>query len=311
MVRQLTIIIPVYNGERYIGACLGSLLGQLSDQHEVILINDGSTDATNEIIKREFSAYIEQGILIKLSVENGGVSVARNHGLNRARGRYISFVDADDMVSPDYIATLVEAIEKSPDIIEFGFQSVDGDGVAISKARYAHSRFGMHASDEVMNDVYLSGMWYPWIRVFHRELFSDVRFPPGVRFCEDVMAISQVYKKTKLILTLPNILYNYRVNPGGATLNIKPDYLSNLLAFYRQIDSSGGLADRALKVTTAYAMRSCLVKSTDPLGRLPADVEIDIKKLALDLRLYLQGNKRFYIYAIFGQTLYYIRRWFK
>lgn len=94
MEKQLSIIIPVFNGERYIAACLTSLLGQLTDRHEVILINDGSTDATHEIVTKEFSDQMAQGKLVYISIENGGVSAARNLGLDAATGAYLAFVDA-------------------------------------------------------------------------------------------------------------------------------------------------------------------------------------------------------------------------
>jgi len=311
MEKQLSIIIPVYNGERYIAACLTPLLGQLTEQHEVILINDGSTDATHEIISREFSASIEQGGLVYLSVENGGVSVARNRGLDRAKGRYVTFVDADDMVSPDYLASLDKAIEQAPDVIEFGYRSVDMAGQPLGGGRHVHSRFGLHVADAVRDDVFAAGIWYPWLRAFRCELFADIRFPPGVRFCEDVMAISQVYKKADSILTLPDVLYDYRVNTGGATLNVKPDYVSNLLAFYRQIDSSASFSDKALKVTIAYAMRSCLVKSTDPLGRLPGDVEADVRRFIFVPRLLWMMRPRFFIFGTLGPAIFYIKRWLR
>lgn len=311
MEKKLSIIIPVYNGERYVASCLTSLLGQLSDQHEVILINDGSSDATHDIITCQFATHIERGALVYQSVSNGGVSAARNLGLNSARGRYVSFVDADDSVSPDYMATLDAAIERTPDIVEFGYRSVDDAGQPIGGARHVHRRFGMHAADAVRDYVFAAGLWYPWVRAFRRELFTDIRFPVGVRFCEDVMAISQIYKKATSILTLPAVLYDYRVNPGGATLNVKPDYVENLLAFYRQLDSNSSFANKALKITLAYAMRSCLVKSTDRLGRLPADIEADVRRFIFSPRLFFMMRSRFIIFGTLGPFIFTIKAWLR
>lgn len=311
MEKQLSIIVPVFNGERYIAACLASLLGQLTDQHEVILVNDGSTDATHEIVNWEFAAQIERGALVYISVENGGVSAARNRGLDVARGRYLAFVDADDLVSPVYVASLDAAMRRAPDIIEFGYRSVDEAGQPIGGACHVHSRFGLHAAAAVRDHVFAAGIWYPVVRVYRRELFAEIRFPQDVRFCEDVMAISQIYKKANSILALPEVLYDYRMNPNGATLNVKPDYVSNLLDFYRQIDASESFANKALKVTVAYAMRSCLVKSTDPLGRLPADVEADVRSLVFSPRLLLMMRPRFFIFGTLGPLIFAIKGWLR
>lgn len=311
MEKQLSIIIPVFNGERFISACLASLLGQTTSRQEVILINDGSTDATHEIVTREFSTQIEQGALIYISVANGGVSAARNLGLEAARGNYVTFVDADDLVSTEYTAVIDSAIQQVPDIIEFGYRSVNEQGQAISGAQYVHSRFGLHPAVTLRDHVFAAGIWYPWVRAYRRELFADIRFPKGVRFCEDVMTISQVYEKAASILTLPDVLYDYRVNPGGATLNVKPDYVDNLLSFYRQRASGKSFANKALKITIAYAMRSCLVKSTDSLGRLPADVEVDVRRLFFSPRLFLMMRRRFFIFGTVGPVIYAIKSWLR
>lgn len=311
MEKQLSIIIPVFNGERYIAACLTSLLGQLTDRHEVILINDGSTDATHEIVTKEFSDQMAQGKLVYISIENGGVSAARNLGLDTATGAYLAFVDADDLVSPDYALVLEAAMRQGPDIIEFGYRSVNELGQAVGGISHVHTRFGLHAAEAVRDHVFAAGIWYPWLRTYRRELFANIRFPRGVRFCEDVMAISQIYKKAGSILALPDVLYEYRTNPSGATLNVKPDYVSNLIAFYRQIDSGNSFANKALKVTLAYAMRSCLVKSTDRLGRLPTDVEEDVRKLFFSPRLFLMMRLRFFVFGTLGPIVYTLKGWLR
>ena len=113
---KYSVIIPVYNAEATLGRCLNSLAPQLSDDSELLLINDGSSDGTKEICR----AYAERYPRIRLfSKTNGGVSSARNMGLDHAAGDYVLFVDADDAVRPDYFERLDEALQDSPDLLLF------------------------------------------------------------------------------------------------------------------------------------------------------------------------------------------------
>lgn len=304
MRKKLSIIIPVYNGERFIEACLNSLVKQALNGVEIIVINDGSTDLTDNIITTTFKTYIDNGSLIYLPTQNGGVSAARNHGLDKAVGEYIAFVDADDLVSADYVQTILDATEKSPSIIEFGYRSIDQHGNIIKDNCYVHTQFGKHEASKILNTVFAACTWYPVLRVIRQELFHNIRYPVGVRFCEDLMTLSTIYKRASHIRTLSNVLYEYRINQSGATMNIRPDYATHLIAYYRQIANEQTFANKALKINLAYAIRRCIAETTDPLGVMPADIEADIHALVCTPSLFFKVRTRLVIYAIWGSTIF-------
>lgn len=303
MTKHLSVIIPVFNGEKFIAECLDSLVSQIDDEVEVIVINDGSTDQTDHIITSRYAAEITCKQLIYRNTPNGGVSAARNIGLDIARGDYVAFVDADDTVTKAYVPVLLDAIRKAPCIIELGYRNIDQQGVLIKDNCFVHTQFGMHGASKVLDRVFAACLWYPWLRVIKRDLFTDARFPVGVRFCEDLITLSGIYKKAKNILSLSDVLYRYRINPFGATLNIKTDYAAPLVDYYRRIASDQSFPNRALKINLAYVIRRCVVETTDRLGRIEPDIESDLKTLIYTPRLYFSIRLRFVIYALFGVYL--------
>jgi len=309
---QLSVVIPVYNGERYIAACLQSLLAQWSEGVEVIVVNDGSTDHTGVIIDTDFADALSHGILRHVRTPNGGVSAARNLGLDLALGTHVAFVDADDMVAPKYLSTVLTALQQGADIVEFGYRTMDAAGVVLHPGRHMHTRFGLHPMDSVKDAVFSSCVWYPFLRVVRRSLFNGTRFPVGVRFCEDVMTLSAIYKKASSLLALPEVLYDYRINPVGATLNIRDDYAPNLIEFYRSILADQSYSNLALKVCIAYAARQCISKTSDWTGKLPEDLERDI--LLIPIRsplLILSITPRFLLFAVLGPKLYIPRKYLR
>ncbi len=212
--KLLSIIVPVFNGKAFIVDSLNSLMFQTSPAIEVIVVDDGSQDNTVNLIKAHFENYLSSQQLVLLTQKNQGVSAARNHGISKAKGTYIGFMDADDLVQPHYFSTLIKAIEKNTDIVEFGFktfvQSIEE--TYKNPAIYSNTKFGMHNTDDVITKVYTISMWYPWTRLFKNDLFHSVRFPVGVKFCEDVMTTPNLYEKAQNILVLPDTLYAYRTN---------------------------------------------------------------------------------------------------
>jgi glycosyltransferase involved in cell wall biosynthesis len=306
-VKKLSIIIPVYNGERFIQSCLDSLVSQLCDDVEIIVVNDGSTDGTHQLITTAFEAQIRSGWLRYFNTPNGGVSAARNFGLDNAKGEYIAFVDADDLVSKNYVQAILAATIKLPCIIEFGYRTIDENGALLQPVSYIHRNFGNHHAIDVIEDVFVACVWYPFLRVCKRAMLDGLRFPIGVRFCEDLMLFSEAYKRAVKINSLTDILYDYRINTAGATFNIKLDYATHLISFYRKIAHENTFAMRALKINLAYAIRRCTVATSDPNGRMPQDIERDIRKLLFVPKLFIRVRGRLMIYALLGSIVYRIK----
>lgn len=281
----ISIIMPVYNGAQLITQTLDSLCSQLTKGIEIIVVDDGSQDDTTAVIHQHFSPIIQTQQLRVLSQSNQGVSAARNYGIENAHGDYIGFMDADDLALPSYIVTLSQAITHKVDIIEFGFKPFVNVVENASSTLYTNDQFGEHNVVSVIDRVYSTARWYPWSRLFKKHLLQNIRFPIGVRFCEDLMTIPQLYEKAQTILVLPDALYGYRTNPNSATFKVGADYAEKLIGFYRSIPNSGSTRHDYLRISVAFGIISCQTKSTGS-WKLPRDIQHDLNKMRWNFSIY-------------------------
>jgi len=226
----LSIIITCYNTQEFIIECLDSLLPQLDDQVQVILIDDGSNDNSVAQIK----GYLAQtGFRVELVINpsNQGIAVTRNIGLQQAQGTYIAFVDGDDRVSTDYYATLRPwLLEGTIELLDFNFQrftqqipTVAAPSGQIAQA-YPLDSQGLTCLQAVFNRSY----WHLWNRIYQRRLLVDAQFDIGRRY-EDVMFTPFQYFKARHIVHLEQTLYFYRDNAEGITRNVKKKDIDDML----------------------------------------------------------------------------------
>jgi glycosyltransferase involved in cell wall biosynthesis len=201
-VYDLEVVIPVYNSEKYISECLDSVLNQKTDySFHVILVDDGSSDSTSSIV--------EQYISDKLSVirqENGGTSKARNTGINNSRGRYLMFVDSDDVLPQNTIQVLMKkAFLHSSDIVE-------------GSADYTlnNRRFRYYSHEDCSDTDFRQVNACIWGKVFSRSLFETFRFPEGYWY-EDTVDGFFFYRMAEKVATVPDVVYIYRNNAEGMT----------------------------------------------------------------------------------------------
>ncbi len=205
----ISVIIPVYNGEKYIARCLESVIGQTYQKLEIIVINDGSTDETEDIIER-FAKTDDR--IYSFVQSNQGQSVAREKGVRLSRGEYISFVDADDYVAPCFIERLLEIGDYEADLVQCGY--VMGKEWTYQFDSLREKRIVNNCSGPEFLRMYfdkrvngLGGM-LP-IKLYKRELFDDVHFPPG-RIHEDVSVLYKlIYKAEKVVYTSEKLYYYY------------------------------------------------------------------------------------------------------
>ena len=182
---KYSVIIPVYNAERTLHRCLDSLLSQPRDDAEILLINDGSTDGSGTTC----NAYAQKHSCVRyIAKENGGVSSARNHGLDRASGDYILFVDSDDYVTPDFFAA-VDAVlaEHDYDLIQFSNYFTDGTNQTerIREPFQAATREMLFP--KLIETLYKKKSNGPVAKVFRRSLIEahGIRFPEDMEVGED------------------------------------------------------------------------------------------------------------------------------
>lgn len=197
---RFSIIVAAYNVGAYIDQCLRSLLVERMRDCEVIVVNDGSTDDTLARIE----AYTDDSRLVLIDKTNGGVSSARNAGIDAARGTFLMFVDGDDWVEPDLVECFDRELAETPsaDLLVFGFYEVYDDRrmPVFSTANFWH----------MTNS--------PCNKLFHRHLFDEARFDHGIWY-EDLAIVPYLFVKATAATTLQAVLYNYRRDREGSTMN--------------------------------------------------------------------------------------------
>jgi len=202
---KVSVIVPVYNVYDYIDKCLDSLVHQTLKEIEIIVVNDGSPDNSEEIIKKYEKKYKNIKYVIK---ENGGLSDARNYGLKYATGDYISFVDSDDYVSLDMFEKLYNQIIKDKaDVFVCEFNYVYPDGKIIRS--YSNLDY-----TDIPDKKYLISPPMAWTRLYKKELFKNLRFKKGIYY-EDLEMNPKVIKYTKKITFVNEGLYYYIVRSGS------------------------------------------------------------------------------------------------
>ena len=222
--KKLSIIVPVYNAERYLDKTLDALCHQTYGNIELILVDDGSTDGSYAICER---AARDNDFITCYTIPNGGPSGARNFGIQKATGEYIGFCDSDDVPSPDMYATLVEYLEReSADLAlcdmyserdgkSFGFPWADGtvfDADSIATELMA-SMIG-NASD---NDSGIP-VWGSAVRcLFKREIIisNNIAFPADIHFAEDLVFVLRYLSESKRAVLCNKSLYFYTCNESS------------------------------------------------------------------------------------------------
>lgn len=230
--KKLSIIIPVYNVEKYLERCLKQLSCQLVQDIEVILINDGSPDGCGEICQRYADRYEE---IKYVSQENGGVSRARNRGIDIAVGEYITFIDPDDTISETYIERILCEIKTHPDLLILKYQKIIGKQIedgpyniwdeGVCELAYLKKAIGYLFLNEV------------WNKVFRTELIkkNQIRFTNGMKIAEDVCFVLDYVDCIENAKVAEGIYYYYWSNAGSAIRVPKPEHLNDLMTLYSRL----------------------------------------------------------------------------
>lgn len=182
---EYSVIIPVYNAEKTLHRCVDSILAQKRDDVQIILINDGSSDTSGDICGR----YAADNANVKcISKPNGGVSSARNAGIEAADGRYLSFVDSDDYVSESYFEDIDTVLsEYAYDYMLFANYFTNGVNDVLSADDEFKAQSRQQALPQLMKHMYKRAINSPWAKVYKRELIDrhGIRFPEGASIGED------------------------------------------------------------------------------------------------------------------------------
>ena len=210
----VSIIIPVYNVEQYLDKCVESVIRQTYSNLEIILVDDGSPDNCPEMCDRY--SKIDPRILV-IHKKNGGLSEARNAGIDIAKGEYISFIDSDDYVEDNYVKILVDEMIKYNADISCGKHNVIYSDKVIK--HYTGKRYVLKPEDALDMLLYHNDMDVSaWAKLYKKSLFDKVRFPVG-RLYEDAATTYKLIDKSSVIVLNSIPVYNYIIRDNSITNN--------------------------------------------------------------------------------------------
>ena len=254
----LSVIVPVYNLEAFLPEALDSLLKiDFTEPYEIIVVDDGSSDGSLAVLR----AYEERCDALRvITGPNGGVSRARNAGIEAARGKYLTFLDGDDTVAPGFFSAAVREIEENGyDLVQGNARFMDGNRelkVHPGSSLIPGGRLVSADPEEQMewffgrNEILMICVWG---KVYRREIIGDIRFEPGIRIAEDQKFVFDVLRKNPKVLVLDETACNYTVRESSA-LNSGysekgPDALKVLEDCERAVDSPAILSHIAKRKT--------------------------------------------------------------
>lgn len=266
----LSIIIPIYNSGKHLSACLDSIICQTLADIEIICINDGSTDNSLDIL----NSYKElDNRIVVISQQNKGVSVARNKGLEIARGEFVGFVDADDTINPDMYQTLyLAAKEFDVDVvISHFFKEQDGHVIKSSLPFSENKKLDKDYISQNIIPYMISqdGLNNVWNKLYRKILIDTYKivFPKGVALGEDGLFNFQIFSAASSVIHIPYAGYLYKEVAGSATRNLKEkDYFKRDLEVfhfdYKNIGRSLNLPDEEIQKLKSIRLADKVLANT-------------------------------------------------
>ena len=238
----ISVIIPVYNAENTIEHCVEAVLRSHYESLEIVLINDGSSDNSSNIINTLSTKYTN---VKAFDYENGGAATARNRGVANAQGEYVSFIDSDDLITEDYFNTLFSTMQKyDSDVSVCSYKKIYGPSEyaktlqLLSEGNYSHA--SKDANTYVFNtEEAVSNLLYqrhfissPWGMLSKRELWNNVHFPDGKR-AEDMATIYKLFAEAKSVCYTDAELYLYYQSKSSTIYTtqdrLNPDYYGHCI----------------------------------------------------------------------------------
>lgn len=213
----LSIIIPAFNTDKYLSACLDSIVSQIYNDIEVIIVNDGSTDNSGDIANK----YAQQYDFIKvIHQSNQGVSAARNRAIHELTGDYLVFLDSDDVLYEGFFQKVLELIKIQPDIIEVNADLIGEAGKVLCEKIFilGNSEISFNKTDVAKLRLSKQSKYYLWSRIIKKKLVKNIEFNEEISFCEDALYLTECYFRAEKIITINESLYGYRQHDSNVTV---------------------------------------------------------------------------------------------
>ena len=288
--KKISIIIPIYNVEKYLPACVESILQQTYKNLEVILVDDGSPDRCPVICDE--LAQKDDRIRV-IHQKNKGLSGARNTGIDNAQGDYLIFVDSDDTVEQTLVEELYTYAEKwNCAIVACGRNYIFEDGQIVCEIAHDESKvYGFGEAMQEMNSFRLFDM-SAWAKIYRKELFEDIRFPEG-KLSEDYYIMYKLFDKAQTIGYVAKPLYNYLQRQSSISRNkkINHDFADAAKKQMEFLDEK--YPQMSVLGHTAYASANLTVYDFYLKNgvKCPKDKLLEFKKAVRDNLVYIRKNK--------------------
>ncbi|KXT92198.1 glycosyltransferase family 2 protein [Streptococcus mitis] len=239
----ISIVIPIYNAEKYLEQCLNSIKNQTYKNFEVILVNDGSIDNSESICK----AFVESDTRFRYYLKaNGGVSSARNLGLDNVKGDFITFIDSDDWIAENHLELLINSIKKTnSDIVVSCYKEFDNNIDTYYTIVYTKQEKNLLNFEKMNRDDFLT--IFPKLmsinvcfnnavaKLFRKELVNNLRFDTSIKYGEDLDFYFSLYLNVESVSYVDELTYVYRIHGDSTTSNFNQEYAEQELSIFKKM----------------------------------------------------------------------------
>ncbi len=284
---KLSIIAAVYNLEEYLPRCLDSLVNQTLQEIEILCVDDGSTDHAPQIIETYQEKYPKK---IKVfHKENGGEFTTRNYGLERASGEYVTFVDTDDYVEPNWAEKLYQfAKEKNADMAVCGFERIDlntNQVVATNMTQFGNVVKEINPEAGFLLEINPA----PWNKIYRREKIKDLKFLPFRGF-NDAMFLASCFTKMEKIAFVPDVLYHYYLRYDSQIHNVNQQDVENLKKYLLEVKSLYQKTNQYESMKNILDTFAFLHLGTSVMYRVSYDRTVNMKQMLKETIKYLDEH---------------------
>lgn len=229
----ISVIVPIYNTEKYLNRCIQSVVNQTYKYLEIILVDDGSPDRCGRIC--DWWAENDRRIRV-IHKKNGGPSDARNVGMDIATGEYVGFVDGDDYIHPEMYQRLYDSIiQCNANIAVCGYYRVDESNGSIISVEKTQEVGVIGKQDALLGLVKSVPLMVMWNKLYTREVVTDLRFPRG-KISEDIFILPSIYDRCERVVCISECLYYYAQTPNSITRCERTvKYMDGVEAYYNML----------------------------------------------------------------------------
>lgn len=317
MKELVSVIVPVYNVEKYLERSIDSILAQSYENIEVILVNDGSTDNSRLILSKYEMVYSSK--LVVYDKSNGGLSSARNFGLDKANGEYILFVDSDDTIDRNMIANMMKMIKKYNCDIAFCGRFDEYSDKQVKN--YTFDKSIIFSNKEVIKNMLIRNNmdFAAWDKLYKKELWENIRFPDGINH-EDMYTIPYIINKAKRIVHVGIPYYHYYHRTGSITTTVDEKRIKDYYSAIQRISDVVKSNYKEIKDEYIYFMNNSyltlllLINKLDIKNTKKENIEIENieteaknylkKKWNNKFSLNLMNKKKRILYFLIRYSLY-------